>query len=251
MKYFYQIIISLLIIVSAPDLKAKNQIVADLSQDNVEISTDFLGAKILLFGAYDGKKGDDIIIVVTGPKGLVTVQKKEKVFGVWVNTQKINYINSPKYLNILSNRDINDILNQRTRKIAEIGLNNLNVRIQPGKVVSKEKEKIWRKALTRNMLKSKLWSLNENSVYLNKNALFRSYLTLPSNVPTGIFNVKILHYRNNKLISKETSTINVLKSGISAEIYNIAQNYSTLYGIFAVLLAVLIGWITNLIFRKI
>ena len=251
MKYFYQIIISLLIIVSSPDLKAKNQIVADLSQDNVEISTDFLGAKILLFGAYDGKKGDDIIIVVTGPKGLVTVQKKEKVFGVWVNTQKINYINSPKYLNILSNRDINDILNQRTRKIAEIGLNNLNVRIQPGKVVSKEKEKIWRKALTRNMLKSKLWSLNENSVYLNKNVLFRSYLTLPSNVPTGIFNVKILHYRNNKLISKETSTINVLKSGISAEIYNIAQNYSTLYGIFAVLLAVLIGWITNLIFRKI
>lgn len=251
MKYFYQIIISLLIIVSAPDLKAKNQIVADLSQDNVEISTDFLGAKILLFGAYEGKKGDDIIIVVTGPKGLVTVQKKEKVFGVWVNTQKINYINSPKYLNILSNRDINDILNQRTRKIAEIGLNNLNVRIQPGKVVSKEKEKIWRKALTRNMLKSKLWSLNENSVYLNKDSLFRSYLTLPSNVPTGIFNVKILHYRNNKLISKETSTINVLKSGISAEIYNIAQNYSTLYGIFAVLLAVLIGWITNLIFRKI
>ena len=251
MKYFYQIIISLLIIVSAPDLKAKNQIVADLSQDNVEISTDFLGAKILLFGAYDGKKGDDIIIVVTGPKGLVTVQKKEKVFGVWVNTQKINYINSPRYLNILSNRDINDILNQRTRKIAEIGLNNLNVRIQPGKVVSKEKEKIWRKALTRNMLKSKLWSLNENSVYLNKNVLFRSYLTLPSNVPTGIFNVKILHYRNNKLISKETSTINVLKSGISAEIYNIAQNYSTLYGIFAVVLAVLIGWITNLIFRKI
>ena len=182
---------------------------------------------------------------------MVTVQKKEKVFGVWVNTQKINYINAPKYLNILSNRDINDILNQRTRKIAEIGLNNLNVRIQPGKVVSIEKEKIWRKALTRNMLKSKLWSLNENSVYLNKNVLFRSYLTLPSNVPTGIFNVKILHYRNNKLISKETSTINVLKSGISAEIYNIAQNYSTLYGIFAVLLAVLIGWITNLIFRKI
>ena len=89
MKYFYQIIVSLLIVVFATDLKAKNQIVADLSQDNVEISTDFLGAKILLFGAYEGKKGDDIIIVVTGPKGLVTVQKKEKVFGIWVNTQKI------------------------------------------------------------------------------------------------------------------------------------------------------------------
>ena len=46
-------------------------------------------AKILLFGAYDGKKGDDIIVIVTGPKGLVTVQKKEKILGVWVNTKKL------------------------------------------------------------------------------------------------------------------------------------------------------------------
>ena len=58
------------------------------------------------------------------------------------------------------------------------------------------------------MLKSKLWSVNENSVSLmNKNALFRSYLSLPSNVTTGKFEVKILHYRNSKLISKETSIL--------------------------------------------
>ena len=85
------------IFIFSSDLKAQNQIVADLSQDNVKISTDFLGAKILLFGAYDGKKGDDIIVVVTGPKGLVTVQKKEKILGVWVNTQKVNYINGQYY----------------------------------------------------------------------------------------------------------------------------------------------------------
>ena len=231
------------------NVKAQNQIVADLSQENVEISTDFLGAKILLFGAYDGRKGDDIIVVVTGPKGLVTIQKKEKVLGVWVNTKKVNYINAPKYLSISSNRDIDKILNQKTQKISEIGLNNLNIRIQPGKRIRSEKE--WREALTRNMLKSKLWSLNENSISLNKNSLFRSYLSLPSNVTIGKFEVKILHYRNSKLISKETNTINVSKSGISAEIYNIAQNYSTLYGIFAVLLAVFIGWGTNLVFRKV
>ena len=108
----------------------------------------------------------------------------------------------------------------------------------------------WREALTRNMIKSKLWSINENSVSLNKNALFRSYLNLPSNVVVGGFNVKILHYRKGILLSKEKNTINVSKSGFSAEIYNIAENYSTLYGIFAVLLAVLIGWSTNLVFRK-
>ena len=163
MKFLTSLHILVLAFIISYDVKAKNQIVADLSQENVKITTDFLGAKILLFGAYDGQKGDDIIVVVTGPKGLVTVQKKEKVFGIWVNTKSVNYINTPKYLNISSNRDINKILNQKTQKISEIGLNNLKIRLQPGKKVQKEKE--WREALTRNMLKSKLWSLNENSEY--------------------------------------------------------------------------------------
>ena len=244
-----QINILIFLISITSEIKAQNQIVADLSQQNVKISTTFLGAKILLFGAYDGIKGDDIIVVVTGPKGLVTVQKKERVFGIWVNTKTVNYINTPKYLSISSNRNIDKILNQKTQKISEIGLNNLKVRPQPGKKVSKEKE--WRNALTRNMIKDNIWSINESSVKLNKNSLFRSYLSLPSNVVTGNFEVKILHYRNNKLISKEYSNINVSKSGVSAEIYNIAQNYSTLYGIFAVMLAVLIGWGTNVIIRKV
>ena len=249
MKVFFHINLIFLVSILSSNTFAQNQIVADLSQENVKISTDFQGAKILLFGAYDGKKGDDIIVIVTGPKGLVTVQKKEKILGVWVNTKKVNYINTPKYLSISSNRRIDDILNKKTQKISEIGLNNLKIRIQPG--IKVEKEGNWRQALTRNMLKSNLWSINENSVTLNKDSLFRSYLKLPSNVITGQFEVKILHYRNSKLVSQQINSINVSKSGISAEIYDIAQNYSTLYGIFAVLLAVLVGWGSNLIFRKV
>jgi uncharacterized protein (TIGR02186 family) len=244
---FYLLVIVFSISISFEG-KTQNEIVADLSQGNVKISTNFLGAKILLFGAYDGNQGDDIIIVVSGPKGLVTIQKKEKIFGMWVKTKKMNYINTPKYLSISSNRPIDEILDKKTQRLSQIGLNNLNIRVQPG---TKINDKVsWREALTRNMIKSKLWSIRENSVTLNKNALFRSYLHLPSNVVVGEFEVKILHYRNGKLISKEKNTINVSKSGFSAKIYDIAENYSTLYGIFAVLLAVLIGWGTSLVFRK-
>ena len=132
MNSFFHINIFFLVLFLTSNTYAQNQIVADLSQENVKISTDFQGAKILLFGAYDGQKGDDIIVIVTGPKGLVTVQKKEKILGVWVNTRKVNYINAPKYLSISSNRKIEDILNKKTQKISEIGLNNLKIRIQPG-----------------------------------------------------------------------------------------------------------------------
>ena len=46
------------------EVLAKDNIVADLSENTVEISTTFSGAEILLFGAYDGKKNDDIIVIV-------------------------------------------------------------------------------------------------------------------------------------------------------------------------------------------
>ena len=154
MNLLFHINVIFLVLFLTSNTYAQNQIVADLSQENVEISTDFQGAKILLFGAYDGQKGDDIIVIVTGPKGLVTVQKKEKILGVWVNTRKVNYINTPRYLSISSNRKIEDILNKKTQKISEIGLNNLKIRMQPGIKVENEKE--WRQALTRNMLKSNL-----------------------------------------------------------------------------------------------
>ena len=54
---------------------AKDNLVTDLSESTVEISSTFSGADILLFGAYDGQKNDDIIVVVSGQKGNIKVDK--------------------------------------------------------------------------------------------------------------------------------------------------------------------------------
>ena len=231
-------------------LSAKENIVADLSQDNIEISTTFSGAEILLFGAYDGKKDDDIIVIVSGPKGKVKVSKKEKKFGIWMVSKSIILDKVPKYYYIASNKKVGQILNLKEIKEKGLNLNYLKVDIL-NKEISGQKKQEWMEALTRNMIKKKFWQVDENSIVLNKNTLFRKTLLLPSNVTTGLFNVQILHYRNGNLISEEVSKINIAKSGISANIYNIAQKYSILYGIFAVALAAFFGWFTNFLFRRI
>ena len=55
----------------------------------------------------------------------------------------------------------------------------------------------------------------------------------------------------DSLISQEESKIKIDKTGISANIYNIAQNFSAIYGIIAVIVALFFGWFTNFIFRRI
>tara|TARA_X000000368_G_scaffold164282_1_gene129540 strand:- start:8 stop:769 length:762 start_codon:yes stop_codon:yes gene_type:complete len=231
-------------------LFAKENIVADLSENTVEISTTFSGAEILLFGAYDGKKNDDIIVIVTGPKGKIKVEQKEKKFGIWITSKSLTFKEVPKYYYIASNRKIDKITNLDEIKDKSLNLNYLKLGKVNKKLDMKEFNS-WRVSLTRNMIKQKFWKVEENSIALNKNTLFRKTLSLPSNVTTGLFIVKILHYRNGILISKEESKINITKSGISANIYKIAEEYSTLYGIFAVVLAVFMGWLSNIVFRRV
>ena len=229
---------------------AKEDIVADLSKNKVEISTTFSGAEILLFGAYEGKKNDDIIVVVSGPRGKIKVEKRERKLGIWVTSKSLIFHKVPKYYYIASNRQIDKITNVEEIKNKNLNLSNLKL----GKVNKKldlKEFNYWKESLTRNMVKKNFWKVEENSISLNKNTLFRKTLTLPSNVTTGLFLVKILHYRNGVLISEEESKINITKSGISAKIYKISQEYSTLYGIFAVVLAVFIGWLSNVIFRRV
>ena len=243
------ILLIIIIALNSFTVFAKDNLVTDLSESTVEISSTFSGADILLFGAYDGQKNDDIIVVVSGQKGNIKVDKKEKKFGIWMITESIKFLNIPKYYYIASNRKIEEITNKTEIKKRKLDLNSFE--LKNNKIDYKNLDKKWYEALKRNMKKKQFWKIEENSIKLNKNTLFRKTLSLPSNVSTGIYDVKILHYRKGNLISQEESKIKIDKTGISANIFNIAQNFSAIYGIIAVIVALFFGWFTNFIFRRI
>ena len=244
-----KILLIIIIALNSFTVFAKDNLVTDLSESTVEISSTFSGADILLFGAYDGQKNDDIIVVVSGQKGNIKVDKKEKKFGIWMITESIKFLNIPKYYYIASNRKIEEITYKTEIKKRKLNFDSFEVK--NNKIDYKILDKKWYEALKRNMKKEQFWKIEENSIKLNKNTLFRKTLSLPSNVSTGMYNVKILHYRKGNLISQEESKIKIDKTGISANIYNIAQNFSAIYGIIAVIVALFFGWFTNFIFRRI
>ena len=58
-------------------------LVVDLSDPVVAVTTGFAGARLVLFGATEGR--GDLIVIVRGPSQNAVVRRKEKVAGVWVN----------------------------------------------------------------------------------------------------------------------------------------------------------------------
>ena len=71
---------------------AQEQIVAGMSQNRVSITADFDGSEILIYGAVKRDTPPptgaplEVIVTVEGPSTPVSVRRKGRVAGIWVNT---------------------------------------------------------------------------------------------------------------------------------------------------------------------
>ncbi|MEL6701036.1 MAG: TIGR02186 family protein, partial [Pseudomonadota bacterium] len=78
-------------------------IVADLSQSRVSITTTFTGSEILVFGAIKRDAPVEVldpphvIVTVAGPSAPVTVRKKDRIAGIWVNAAEAQIDSAPSF----------------------------------------------------------------------------------------------------------------------------------------------------------
>ena len=123
-------------------------------------------------------------------------------------------------------------------------------KLQSGSRIDEGDDKEWREALHRNMEANGLWGKDVGDVRMLENALFRTNVVLPANIHPGQYEVRILHFRDGMMINEEISMIDVVKSGLSSGIYNVAHSYAPFYGIFAIVFAVGAGWLAAVAFRR-
>jgi len=232
------------------------QLVADLSSDEVSITTDFTGQNLLLFGAVSNVdttaiagRESDIIVILTGPTLPLSSRKKERVSGIWINTQTVQWRNAPSFYHILSSRPLTQILSDDKLKELRIGYQHLGLKSKnPNDTPQKIAD--WQESLSRNMTAQNLWQVDEQAVSIIRNALFRAPVSLPANITPGEYEVRILDVRDGQLVAEDKREITVLKAGLGALIYRVAHEYSVFYGLFAVAFAVAAGWIASVAFRR-
>jgi len=226
-----------------------NTLVADLSLEEVAITTDFNGETLLLFGAVGDARDGDIIVEFKGPVLKIASRKKEQVSGIWINRQTVNWKNAPSFYHLYSTRPIKEILSPASQSDLSIGYRNLG--LKPQKLRLPENELAgWIEALNRNMIDRGLWQRHDGGVSINRGVLFRTPVTLPANILPGDYDVRVLHIRDGQLVAEDRTSIQVAKRGAGAFIYQVAHEYSVFYGLFAIAFAVVAGWVAAAAFRK-
>jgi uncharacterized protein (TIGR02186 family) len=225
---------------------AAQQLVADLSDHLVAITTGFHGANVTLFGALEG--GGDVVVVVRGPERETVVRRKSRNAGIWLNTRSVSFGNAPGFYQLFATRPIEEVMPASLRQLNEIGVDQL--KLTPVGRYSHEEVPAFRTAMIQNLQDEGLYGHGTGTVKMLGEKLFRATLLFPPNVPTGSYSVQIFLVRKGDVVAAQTTPLTISPTGLEADINQFAADQAVLYGVVAVLAAAMAGWGASLLFRN-
>lgn len=249
------LLIALLLACAAP--ASAERLVVSLSNQNVAITSNFVGETLVLFGTIEPDAGKplrsdyDLVVTVTGPPQSLRTRRKERLLGMWVNVDTREFVSVPSYLAILSNRPIQLISTPERLRRLQVGLANtiLTQHIGPD-FADTVPDDPFRAAFVRLKQQQGLYLQAGDGVSFLTPAVFRASIPLPANVSTGIYTIDAKVFARGEMIARTSTPLEVTKTGFEQYVAQAAQNYGFLYGLTTTAMALMIGWFATVVFRR-
>lgn len=233
-------------------------LIVSLSSREVVIASNYQGGSITVFGAALDKDGEvrppgpyDLVVTVRGPLETIDVREKTRTLGMWINREGRDFVRAPTFLAVLTNRPVAEIADPATRKHEDLGLEAAAERriAGAGETLSAE-DAAFVAALRRLQEGRRLWREDPRGVDFIGASLFQGEIELPPNVPFGTFDVEVRLMQGGETLAREATSFEVVKSNFEARVAGLAEGQRLAYGLAAVGLALLSGWLASVIFRR-
>lgn len=227
-----------------------------LSTDMIAITADFSGADLTIFGALDNadplinRQGRyDVIVVLEGPARPVVVRRKDRVLGIWMNTTSETFVNVPMSYSLATTRAMQDITDPTNYRQLSLGAEYIY--IEPlDRAGDADTIAEFARALRDRKKAAGLFNERIGGVQFLSQNLFRASVSLAPNIPVGTHKARAFLFRNGVFLMETSAPLVIVKSGFEQWIYRTSIDHGLLYGIFAVALAMVTGWLGRIIFRK-
>jgi len=226
-------------------------LLVDLSRPRVSITSAFRGADVLVFGAIDSP--GDVVITVTGASTRQTILRKERVFGLWVNASRQAFDDVPAFYAIAATRPLEQILPPGGVPGTPV---TLEERLESVRAVDAQRRRPidltdFRLGLVDAKRREGLFPDTVNTVTVVGGRLFRAELRFPSKLPVGDYEVRAYVFRDRQAVSAVSRPLVVSKAGFSARVSDWSREFAPIYGVVAIALALVIGWLAGIVARRI
>jgi uncharacterized protein (TIGR02186 family) len=238
---------------------------AALTDTTVKVTSDFRGARIVLYGAvFDAAaRPSDVVVLVRGPEQPVRITRKIRVAGLWLNSRPVVFRGAPGFYRAASNRPLGDIANFGTLRRLGAGVDHLAINAPAEQrtetrygvrdiVVSRLGADYfdWRRAVVRLKEQAGLYDEDDRGVRFVDRGLFRAEIALPAGAPTGLYRADILLFQGGKPVSRRTRNLTVEKVGLERALYVWAHDRPWFYGLASMAFALAAGWAASAAFRR-
>ena len=219
----------------------------DISENNIKIETNFIGKEVIIFGILNDDQ--ETIMTIKGPEKNAVIQKKERILGFWFNTKKIIYNEIPSIFFIASSNNIKDILPTSSIIKNELSFNYLlENKTSQRNFISDVSLEAWKNNFVRIKKSKNLFK--EYSIEKIDNKLFQTRVFFPAKSIPGEYKVNVYQIKNNLILNNKEKIITLKKSGIGSQIYDFAHMNAAAYGLFAIIFAIMSGFLAATLFRR-
>jgi len=234
------------------------KLIVSVSNHRVTVTPNYSGEELVLFGSVEkdastpaGRGNYDLVVTVSGPRGDMVTRRKERKFGIWINTDYRQFLQVPAYLAIFSNRPIDAIASPEVQRRQQLGMNNvvLTQRVGPdyADVVPNDP---FRSAFVRLRSQHGLYREASSAVTFLTPTLFRTGIPLPAEVPIGTYNVDIKLFADGQFVTRTETAFEIVKVGFEQFVASSARQNGFAYGLATVAMALMTGWMASILFRK-
>lgn len=227
-------------------------VVAGLSQSRIAITANFTGSDVLVFGAVrreqaipEGKL--DVIITLEGPLQAITVRRKSRVAGIWVNTDSVDIDRAPSFYAVATTRPLDQVLSATEDLRHSISINRAIRSV--GATVTDSPD--FTQALIRIRERRGTYLIEDGAAEIAQDTLFRAQFELPANLVEGNYRTRIFLTRGGKVVDQLETVIDVRKVGLERWLYALSREEPWLYGLLSLFIAAFSGWAASTAFRYI
>lgn len=242
-----------LLLTSAPTAQAQD-LIFSTSDRTVWIHSNFTGETVTLFGNIEPDHSGtrptgtyDVVVVVRGPTGERVVRRKSRQFGIMLNADYALFKGLPSFYRVVASRPISAII---APEILAQRAFTVEAQVSSALDTSTGNVPLFEGELIRLMENANLFGTAERGVAFLSPTFFATRISLPSNVPNGVFLAQIFVVQGGEIIAERSQQFYVQKTGFERFLGESARNQPLLYGLACVLLALVTGWLGGVLFRR-
>ena len=247
------LVMPLLILICFPSAvtwgKACSRATMTITPQKVTISTLYNGQTISV--KTELPKGTEVALSCEGPEKTLTLMRKGRVCGLWMNVGEIVFHKVPTLYLLQTSKKIEEIYGQDTVHEIGLGYESLCSRAQLEKSGKEAKVNLFSQ-LVKLKESENLYSVSEGTIKITHAKDNSDQMTttfhLPPKAQPGEYKINLFELNNSEAILLNSQTVTVEKTGLTTYLSSLAINHGLLYGFIAVIIAVISGLAVGILF---